>query len=174
MSQITRSAFTTAAVALAALAATPAAAQVGPDRNATATARIMRPLTLTWVDDLDLGTIVLSGTGTWSGAVISVSQTGVLSCTNTNVTCSGAYKQARYRVTGTNNQSVTVTAPNVELTNQDDPTQKLWLTTSAPSTVPLGASGNAGVEFGVGGSITVSSSTADGTYLGTFNVTVNY
>ena len=48
-----------AATALAVTAA-PALA-VGPNQNATATARIVKPLTLTWVRDLDLGTIVLSG-----------------------------------------------------------------------------------------------------------------
>ena len=164
---------TIAAIAMTALAASPAAA-VDPDRNATATARIMKPLTLVWVDDLDLGTIVLSGTGAWTGAVIGVSQAGALSCTNSNVTCSGAYKQARYRVTGTNNQTVTITAPNVELTNQSDPTKKLWLVTDAPASVSLANSGNTGLIFGVGGSISVSSTTTDGVYSGTFNVTVNY
>lgn len=155
------------------LCAAPAAA-ANPDRNATASARIVKPLTLTWVGDLDLGTIVLSGTGTWSGAVIGVDRNGVLSCTNSNVTCSGAYKQARYQVTGTNNQTVTVTAPDVELTNQNDATQKLWLVTDAPATIALSNSGNTGFVFGVGGSITVDSATADGTYSGTMNVTVNY
>lgn len=163
---------TTAGIALA-LAAAPAAA-VDPDRNATATARIVKPLTLTWVDDLDLGTILLSGTGTWSGAVIAVAQNGARSCTNANVTCSGTTKQARYRVTGTNNQTVTISAPNVELVNQADPTRKLVLVTSAPATVALGNSGNTGLTFGVGGAITVDSATADGTYSGTMNVTVNY
>lgn len=162
------------ACAVAALAATPALAQVGPDRQSTANARIIKPLTLTWVDDFDIGTIVLSGVGVWSGAAVSVDQNGIRSCTNTNVTCSGATKQARYRVTGTNNQTVTITAPNVQLTNQNDATQILTLVTSAPATVALGNSGNIGVIFGVGGSITVNSTTLDGLYTGTMNVTVNY
>src|SRR5688572_27065243 len=95
----------TAAVAALALTATPAvAAPVAPNQNATATARIIRPLTLTWVQDLNLGTILLSGAGAWSGAVVSVSQAGALSCLNVNVTCSGAVQAARYNVRGTNNQ----------------------------------------------------------------------
>ena len=92
----------TAAFAALALTATPAlAAPVGPSQNATATARIVKPLTLTWVQDLDLGTILLSGAGAWAGAVVGVSQAGVLSCANANVTCSGAVQQARYNVRGT-------------------------------------------------------------------------
>jgi hypothetical protein len=161
-----------AATALAAMA-TPAAA-VGPNQNATATARIVKPLTLTWVRDLDLGTIVLSGVGTWSGANVGISRTGVFSCANANTTCSGTTQTAQYRVTGTNNQTVTVNAPNVTLTNQNDGVSTLLMTVDGPGTVNLGNSGVPGLVFDVGGQITVASSTPDGTYSGTFNVTVNY
>lgn len=172
MTQPSRVLLAAAALAMA-LTATPAAA-VDPDRNATATARIVRPLTLSWVDNLDLGTIVLSGSGAWSGAVVGIDRNGVFSCTNSNVACSGATKPARYRVTGTNNQTVTISAPNVELTNQNDSTQKLWLVTDAPASVSLGNSGAAGLPFAVGGSITLNSTTLDGVYSGIMNVTVNY
>src|SRR5688500_7519959 len=112
---------TMAAVAALALTATPAfAAPTSPNQNATATARIVRPLTLTWVQDLDLGTILLSGAGAWSGAIVGVSQGGIVSCASANVACSGAVQAARYNVRGTNNQLVTITAPNVTLTNAND------------------------------------------------------
>ena len=164
-----------AAVAALALTATPAlAAPVSSNQNATATARIVRPLTLTWVQDLNLGTILLSGPGAWSGAVVGVSQAGVLSCANTNVTCSGAVQAARYNVRGTNNQQVTITAPNVTLTNANDPTQTLLMTVSNPGSVMLTNSGSPGVDFNLGGSIPVASTTGDGVYSGTFNVTVDY
>ena len=77
-------------------------------------------------------------------------------------------------MTGTNNQRVFITAPNVTLTNQSDNTKTLQLTVDNPGFVDLGNSGNAGVTFGVGGSIGVDSATTDGTYTGQFNVTVNY
>ena len=146
---------------------------VGPNQNSTATAKIVKPLTLTWVQDLDLGTIVL-GTGTWSTTSIGITSAGVFSCGNASVTCSGATKPAQYKVTGTNNQRVFITAPNVTLTNQSDSTKTLQLTVDNPGFVDLGNSGNAGVTFGVGGSIGVDSATTDGTYTGQFNVTVNY
>ena len=162
-----------ATAAALSLAATPAYA-VGPsDRNATATARIVKPLTLNWVQDLDLGTIVLGG-GSWTGAAVSISKTGVFACTNTNVTCSGVTKEARYKITGTNNQTVQINAPDVTLTNQNDNTKTLLLTVDNPGSVNLGNSGALGLTFGLGGSITVDSTTTDGTYTGTFNVTVNY
>jgi hypothetical protein len=162
-----------ATVAALALTATPALA-VGPNQNSTATAKIVKPLTLTWVQDLDLGTIVLSGTGIWAATSIAITNAGVFTCGNANVTCSGATKPAQYKVTGTNNQRVFITAPNVTLTNQNDNTKTLQLTVDNPGFVDLGNSGTPGVNFGLGGSISVSSATTDGTYSGTFNVTVNY
>jgi hypothetical protein len=156
-----------------AFTATPALA-VGPsDKNATATARVVKPLTLSWQRDLDLGTIVL-GPGSWSGASVGITRAGVFSCANANTTCSGATQTAQYKVTGTNNQVVTVTAPNVTLTNQNDNVSTLVMTVDNPGTVNLGNSGSSGLIFALGGSVTVASTTPDGTYFGTFNVTVNY
>ena len=157
--------------AAVAFTATPALA-IGPNQNATATARIVKPLTLSWVRDLDLGTIVLSA-GTWSGASVGITRTGTFNCSNSNVTCSGAPQTAQYKVTGTNNQVVTINTSNVTLT---EPTSgsTLLMTVDSPGTVNLGNSGSAGVVFDLGGQITVASSTPDGTYTGTFNVTVNY
>jgi hypothetical protein len=162
-----------ATVAALALTATPAFA-VGPNTNAKATAKVVKPLTLGWVQDLDLGTIVLSGAGAWSNAIVGVSKAGVFSCTNTNVTCSGTTQEAKYKVTGTNNQDVIINAPNVTLTNQNDLISTLTLTVDNPGTVNLGNSGASGLTFGLGGQIAVASTTPDGTYSGTFNVTVNY
>jgi hypothetical protein len=154
------------------LSATPALA-VGPNQNATGTARVVKPLTLTWVRNLDLGTIVL-GAGSWSGANVGITRAGVFSCANSNTTCSGATQTAQYKVTGTNNQIVTINAPNVTLTNQNDGVSTLLMTVDSPGTVNLGNSGSVGLTFDLGGQITVASTTPDGTYLGTFNVTVNY
>jgi hypothetical protein len=161
------------AVSAVTLSVTPALA-VGPsDKNATAAARVVKPLTLSWQRDLDLGTVVL-GPGAWTGASVGITRGGVFSCANANTTCSGATQTAQYKVTGTNNQVVTVTAPNVTLTNQNDNVSTLVMTVDNPGTVNLGNSGSTGLTFALGGSINVASTTPDGTYFGTFNVTVNY
>lgn len=167
----------TSAAAALALTASPALAAsptVNPDKQATATARVVKPLTLTWVQDLDLGTILQSGAGTWTGAAVGISRAGVSSCTNGNVVCSGTMQVAKYHVTGTNNQTVQVNASNVTLVNQLDSTKSLLLTTDSPGTIVLPNSGTSGTDFALGGTISVDSSTLDGTYAGTFAVTVNY
>ncbi|MEO5773672.1 MAG: DUF4402 domain-containing protein [Sphingomicrobium sp.] len=163
---------TAAAVALVA-GASPALA-VNPDKNATGTVRIVKPLTLLWVQDLDLGTVLLSGTGAWSGAAVGITKAGVFTCPNANVTCSGATKVAKYKITGTNNADVIINTGNVTMVNANDNTKSLLLTVDSPGTVNLGNSGAAGYTFSLGGAISVDSTTTDGQYTGTFNVTVNY
>lgn len=171
MSKSLRITVLAATAAALTLSATPVLA-VGPNQNATGTARIVKPLTLNWVRNLDLGTVIL-GSGSWTNASVGISRTGAFSCANSNTTCSGATQTAQYKITGTNNQDVIINAPNVTLT---EPTSgsTLLMTVDSPGTVNLGNSGASGLTFDLGGNITVNSTTPDGTYVGTFNVTVNY
>ena len=77
-------------------------------------------------------------------------------------------------MTGTNKQTVIITAPDVTLVNQSDSTKRLTMKVDSPGKVVLTSSGMPGVEFDLGGSITLSASTAEGVYSGTFSVTVDY
>ncbi len=140
---------------------------------AQVTANNVKPLVLTKLQDLDLGSVTL-GPGIWSNATVSLSQAGTLTCANSNVTCSGATMVARYNVQGSNQQVVQISAPNVTLVNQNDSTQTLTLVTDAPASVLLPNSGAPGINFSIGGSVTINSTTQAGTYVGTFNVTVDY
>jgi len=148
-----------------------------PARAATVMAQVtasnVKPLLLTKLQDLNLGTVTL-GTGVWSNATVSLSQAGALSCANANITCTGATVVAQYNVQGSNQQPVRISAPNVTLVNQIDATQTLTLITDAPATIVLTNSGFPGSNFSIGGSVTLSSTTQAGTYVGTFNVTVDY
>lgn len=161
---------TAAASALLALANSPAAA-VSPASQATANAKIYKPLTISKVQNLDFGVIVL-GAGAWAGEVVSISQAGVLTCGGgTNLTCSGSPQVAKYHLVGTNNATVTVSSPGFNLTGPGT----LAFTPNAPATVNLGATGSTtGVDFSIGGSITLASTTPDGVYSGTFAVTADY
>jgi len=151
-------------------AAAPAAAVT---QSATVKVTVVKPLTLTALQNLDLGTITLTG-GTWSGISVGISRGGTLSCSNTNVVCSGATQVARFKITGTNKQVVLISAPSATLTNQSDPTQTLTMTFDSPASVTLTSSGEPGMNFEIGGSVTLSSATSDGTYAGAMNVTVDY
>ena len=150
-----------------------APAYAAPSQSATVKAKVVKPLVLTWVQDFSLGDIVLKP-GTWSGATVSLSRTGAFTCANPNTTCSGLRQVARYRVVGSNNQVVRISAPAITLVNQSDSSKRLTMTVDAPGTITMPNSGQQGVVFALGGSITLSSTTADGVYAGTFNVTVDY
>ena len=181
----------TGAAALLALLSTPAAA-ASPASQAAVTARINRPLTISLVQNLDFGTIVL-GTGSWSGEVVaspysnaitasslssesmivSMSQAGAVTCgSGGNLTCSGTPQAAKYQLFGTSNSTVTITCPGFNLING---AASLAFTPNAPATVNIGPAGPVqGATFSIGGSITLNSSTPDGVYTGTFAVTANY
>ena len=155
--------------ASALLAAAPARAAP----SVTVQANVVKPLILTWLQNLDLGSVVL-GPGTWSGATVTISRAGVFSCTNPNLTCTGATQAARYNVSGTNNRTVFISSPNITLVNQSDPTKTLTLVVDNPGNVVLTNSGPPGTNFSLGGTISLSSNTESGLYSGTFNVTVDY
>jgi hypothetical protein len=170
---------TSLAATVAALALTAAPAQaaslVSASPQAKAKVKILKALTLTQLEDLDFGTVVLSGTGAWGGEVLSVDTAGARVCGGgTNLTCSGTATAAEYNVTGSNNAVVTVTIPaSVVITNGTD---NLTVTTSKSigATVTMPNSGNAGIDFNIGGSITLASATADGFYQGDIVVTADY
>lgn len=157
------------ALLCALLARSADAATVTAQVNATPT----KPLLLTKIQDLDLGSVTL-GPGVWSNATVSLSQAGVLSCANANITCAGAVLPAKYNVQGSNQQTVNISAPNVTMVNQNDSSQTLTFVTDAPASIVLTNSGFPGKDFSIGGSVTLNSATGAGTYVGTFNVTVDY
>jgi hypothetical protein len=154
---------------LAAATGNPAAAVT---QNASIKANVIKPLTLTAVQNLDLGAITLMP-GAWSGATVGISRTGIVSC-SPNLICSGAAQVARFNVTGTNKMVVIIAAPDVTLVNQNDASQKLTLKVDNPGQVTLTSSGAPGSYFDLGGSLTLSSTTAAGVYSGTIQVTVDY
>ncbi|HEY8592272.1 MAG TPA: DUF4402 domain-containing protein [Sphingomicrobium sp.] len=176
MNKLLRMTSLAATAAALAFAATPAAAAVTSGTDATAKVRILRPLTLVSSANLNLGDIVLSGTGTYS-ATVKLSSGNVRTCA-ANVTCSGTTTVAKYDLTGTKGQVVTISAPDVTMTGPGSVTLTLKTTDSGgaayyPTTVTLDATTGAGT-FNIGGEVTVANTTPDGVYTGNFNVTAAY
>src|SRR5437660_11091416 len=92
------------------LVASPAAA-VSPATPATATAKIYKPLTISKVQNLDFGVIVLTG-ASFGGEVVTISQAGTVTCGSSPgvfLTCSGAPQAAKFHLVGTDNSVVPVT-----------------------------------------------------------------
>jgi hypothetical protein len=165
---------TLAATAALTLASTPAFAAptgaTGPNGPATAHAKIIKPLSLEAVANMEFGDITLQGAGTATMAALD----GALSCSG-GLTCALANgTPAEYTVRGTNNQIVYITKPNVSLTNTVNPGTPLTLVLNGPTQTLLPNSGQNGINFKVGGSIAIADTTLEGDYNGTLAVTVDY
>jgi len=160
-----------AVVALAA-AASPAAA-VSPASQATANAKIYKPLTISKTSDLNFGTIVLAGAA-FANETVTVTTAGTVTCGSGggNVTCGGTPTAAKFHLVGSNNAAVTVNSPSFNLTG---PSTLSVTPSSLTQSVNLGATGNtAGIDVPLGGSIVLASTTPDGDYTGTCTVTADY
>ena len=139
----------------------------------SATARIIRPLSLTSTGSLNFGTIVLNGVS--ADRTVALSSGNVLNCAggSLELQCSGATSVPTYNVRGTNNQVVTVIKTASLLTNSTDATT-LSMTPTGAATVTLTNSGAPGLDFAIGGTIVIGTATTDGVYSGTVNVQVDY
>jgi Mat/Ecp fimbriae major subunit len=158
------------AMASMALIGSPAAA-VTPTTQATATAKVFKPLTITATQNLDFGVIVLSGSS-FTGESVSMDTSGSVTCGTTagDLTCSGSPKPATYHLVGTANANVGITSPGFTLSNGS---ATLPFTPTFSSTVQLSSAGTLDVNFG--GTVTgLSNTTSDGVYTGTFQVTADY
>lgn len=160
------------AASCVALANPATAAAVGANPPATASAKIVKPLSLTKSKDLDFGTVVLSSvTGT---NVVAISKAGAVTCgAGGELVCSGTPTAAAFTVKGTNNIDVKILTAASTLNGPGGAT--LTFTPTPSTTMNLGATGYTnGVIFSVGGSISVDQNTVDGVYLGNMDVTVDY
>ena len=164
-----------ASVAALTLASTPAnAAAVGATTPATATAKIVKPLTLTATGTLDFATILIPAAGVTATRTISLSNGNVRDCAggSAEVVCSGTTSVPTYTVVGTNTMVVNVIKTASSLAGSNGGT--LAFRPTGPASVTLPNSGNGGTPFNIGGDIDIVPTTVDGTYTGNIDVTVDY
>lgn len=108
--------FPVAALAAITMAATPASAVT---TTALTTVNIVKPVSLSWLQNMDFGTLTFASfTGT---RTITISRTGALTCA-IDIVCSGVTKQARFNVQGTNKLVVLLSYSGGTLTSPADTT----------------------------------------------------
>ena len=159
--------------ALSGLVSPVLAAPVGASPQVQGQAKFVRPLSLTSTGSLNFGTIVVNGLT--ANRTIALSSLNFLNCAggSPEVACSGATSVARYNVRGTRGQVVTIIKTPSNLANGNDGTT-LSLMPTGSSALTLPNSGAPGVDFTIGGNITITPTTTDGVYTGTVNVEVDY
>jgi hypothetical protein len=161
------------AASLLALPAAAVAQSAGSSAiTATANVRVVRPLQLTALRNLDFGTIIMGQLTT--NQTVSVTASGRTCGSGGQLTCTGAFTTAQFQVIGTNNQVVLIRSatPTATLTNAAG--QQITLTPTVPQSVTMPNSGNQGVIFQVGGSLAIGPTTGDGVYTGTIEIQVSY
>lgn len=153
------------ALTLACGFARPAAAASTP---ANVAVTLVTPVTLSKVRDLDFGTLTFA---TYTGTrTISLTRAGVYSCA-ANIVCSGTPRTARFNIKGVDGLVAFISVASTSLTNGTD---TIAFTADAPFLVFIFGATAAGVNFDIGGTITVPGTLVGGVYSGTMNVTADY
>lgn len=188
MTRISTTLGSIAAAAMLAGLGLPATAQAA-NGNATVSAKIVKPLVMTGGGTIALGTLITPSAATYSNTfTIQPSGTQTGTYCQTGFTCSGTPTAAMFNLQGTNNTPLNLTIPlTVTLTNTSwtgggtAPTLTLNTTNSISANngsgvyvMSLPNSGFPGLDFWVGGSVTITQATAGGSYSGTFTVTADY
>jgi len=157
--------------------------------SAQVNANISHPVQLTGGGTMAFGTILTPTSATYSGTFTvapAASQTGTFCAAS--FTCSGTPAAALFNIQGTRTTNIGINIPlTITLTLQGytgggtTPTLTVNTTNSLVSnnatgnyTIQLPNSGQPGTNFYVGGAMTVTQATVDGTYAGTFNITADY
>lgn len=154
------------------LASSVSAAPVAATKNAAGKATVLKSLSLLKIADLDFGELVVNGAGT---AVIDP-VTGATTTTGPVTPTGAAGHPATFTATGSRNSVVNIRLPSAAVTltrvgGGGTMTVSNWTIDGKTNRkVPL----NNAFDFNVGGTLNVAAGQADGTYTGTFTVTVQY
>jgi hypothetical protein len=147
-------------------------AAVPATRDAAGRATVLKSLSVLKQTDLDFGEVVAAGAGT---AVINP-VSGAITTTGAIVPVGTAAHRAVFTATGSRNSVVIIRLPKNPINlkrvgGTETMTVSNWTLDGATNRrIPLGNAFN----FGVGGTLNVAAGQADGTYAGTFTVTVQY
>jgi len=141
-------------------------------RSATAEAAILSPLSVIKRADLDFGTLVVTGAGT---AVLDT-VTGTLTTTGSVTPAGSSAHPARFTATGSRNAIALIRLPKNPITltrvgGTETVTVSTWTQDGATNRrIPITDT----FDFYVGATLAVAAGQAQGTYTGTFSVTVQY
>lgn len=149
------------------------AAPVAADSDVPANAKLLRPLVLEKLSDLRFGRIII-------GYVIGTQTVGIdpingdlVGCTN-GLTCLDPAQRATFFVHGTVDARVSIYSGSSTLTNGAGDTLVFSPSHPGSTLLPSWSPGSGRGFFAVGGYITLSAATPEGTYQGTVDVTVDY
>ena len=155
-------------VALACWVSPALAAGIG----APAKAKTLSPLAIVSTQDLDFGTIL---PGAAAGTVTINPNSGNRSVSGGATAAGGTPQRAEFVAVGNPNaQAVSILDPGLTLANGSGGTMTASLTLGGGGPGTFNFPGTGVRNFRVGGTLNVGANQQDGTYTGTFSLTVNY
>lgn len=144
-----------------------------PPSDANADVIVLRPLSLLKKEDMDFGALLTSAA---AGTATLDPVTGAVTTSGGVTAVSGPTSPAVFVGAGSRNVPYQIRLPKEPATlTRDGGTETMILsnwTLDGPTNRRVGA--NQAFEFSVGGQLSVDANQADGTYVGTFEVTVHY
>lgn len=157
--------------------------------TATVKATVLKPVQLTGGGTLDLGTLITPSSASFSGTFTvlpALTQTGTYCAAG--FSCTGTPAAAAFNIQGTNKSNIGLNIPlSIVLTLQGytgggaTPTMTIATSNSIAAnnasgiyTMQVPNSGQPGLDFYVGGALTVTQATVGGNYAGTISVTADY
>ena len=155
------------AVVVAGLVAGVAATVQAAADTGNATATIIIPIAIANTTDLAFGSVVSSG----SADTVVVSPAGARTCGGT-LTCTNSVTAGAFDVTGGTGETYTISLPasTTVISGGDNMTVDTFVSTPTPTGTLTG-----GAEtLLVGATLQVAASQPNGSYTGTYSVTVNY
>jgi hypothetical protein len=146
--------------------------QFGPDKNSTGAAKIILPAQITKLYDMDFGFVTVTGAGT---AIVD-SNTGNVTTTGGVLFAGGLPHAALFEAVSPSKTVVHVRLPNkgVNLTRVGG-TETITLDSwTMNGSATRNVTAHETFQFAVGGTIHVAANQVEGTYTGTFAVTIDY
>ena len=161
-----------ASVLLLVLSAAAGAAPAPATQNARGTVSVLRPLTILKQMDMDFGELVAAGAGT---AVLDP-VSGALTTTGLVSHAGPAAHPAVFTTTGSRTANVHIRIPQnpITLTRVGGTETMIVSTWTLDGNQNRKFPANSAFNFAVGATLTVAAGQAEGTYLGTFDVNVQY
>src|SRR3954471_15169283 len=143
-----------------------------PDKNATSTARVILPAQITKLYDMDFGFLTVTAAGT---AIVD-SNTGNITTTGGVLFAGGLPHAARFEAVSPSKTVVHIRLPKkavtlTRVTGTETMTVDTW---SLNGVDTRNVVAHETFQFSVGGTLHVAANQVEGTYTGSFDVTIDY
>lgn len=143
-----------------------------PDKNATGTANVILPVTITKLNDMDFGCVTVTSAGT----AILDSNTGAVTTTGGVLFAGCLPHAAQFAAVSPSKTIVRITIPNRPVTlSRSGGTETMTIDTWTINGANVrNVVARETFNFQVGGTLHVATNQVEGTYTGTFDVVLNY